>query len=765
MRILAACLAAAVAVPAQSATLEDLMAAGRPAVQDAPSGALVIAGEPAATIVVRERPTGELLFAAETLQSYLRQMTGASLPVATDAERVEGNRVLLGLSNASRPVDLIRDLDDEGYALRSEGRDLIVCGGTDRGTVFGVAALLHRLGVRWYVPGDDLGTCVPETDEIVLTDLDERHEPSFPMRWVGRNTDWAILNGQNCPGASLDASFKIEPSIYHTQNRLLPHREHFPEHPEYYALVDGERSESASCKLCYSNPDVAPKVAAAMAALKAEDPAVRLLSFSPTDGQLWCECSECVALDEEGVPKDQAMSRRSLLFYNEIAKHLRLLQPDAEMLVGAYNVYNWPPRDRAIEADPMLSVIITHYQDYCMAHPIADRSCPLNRRYVELIEAWDRLGTPVYYYEYYWKVNWLDLPWPIVHCIERDMRWFHERGDRGVYTQFNPQNAWTLFPAYYMAARLLWDVETDVDAAFDEMCDRLFGAGGPAVREYYRLLEDAFAKTDLHFPGNATSIAPQIFTDELLAALRERLDRADGLADSDLARRRLAKLELSYEYTTRLVGYLRIRQATDPLTAERALRTLEELMEEIRYDRGKWNGIVSTALLGRNVYLGRELEWQRKRVAPLLERAEAMRTLATLDEGWRFRLDSEDVGVAREWFAPGLDDADWEPIEVGKPWEDQGHAGYDGFAWYRLDLQVQPEWLEQGAMLHFGAVDGEAWVYLGGDLIGHHEGWDEPFAAPLKGAVAGENVLAVRVWDGGAQGGIWKPVTVAVPEE
>ncbi|MEA3400808.1 MAG: DUF4838 domain-containing protein [Armatimonadota bacterium] len=754
---------------AAGAGLEDL-AEGDPLVESAPPGALVVDGRPAATIVVRELPTEELVFAARTLQDYLQRISGAVLPVATDEEQVDGNRLLVGLSDATRQAGLRvpADIDPEGYVLRRAGRDIAILGGSDRGTVYGVAGLLHdHLGVRWYVPGDELGTCVPEMTDIALTELDELREPSFPMRWIGRGTDWALLNRQNCHGDSLAASFKIEPGIYHTQGRLLPHSEHFEEHPEYYALIGGERSEHRHCKLCYSSDETASAVADAMSALLEEDPGIDLLSFSPTDGQLWCECEHCTALDEPDVPRDRSMSRRSLIFYNKLAERIRQRHPDAEMLVGAYNVYNWPPEDRSITADPMLSVIVTHYEDYCMAHPIADPTCPRNRRYVHLLHAWDRLGTPVYYYEYYWKVNWLDLPWPIVHCIAEDIPWFHGRGDRGVYTQFNPQNAWTLYPAYYVAAQLLWDVEADVGAIFDEMCDRLYGAAGPAVREYYRVMEDAFAEAEIHFPGHGVSAGSQIFTPDLLEQMRAHLDRARELADSDVVQRRLAKLELSYQYTDRLMAFARLRRSQDLETAERALEMLEELVTEVRADREKWDGVVSTSVVREGSYLGRDLNNFREHVEKLRAQAATGEVLARLTDGWRFRLDPDDVGVEREWFAPALDDSDWDPIEVGKPWEEQGYPDYDGHGWYRLELEVRPEWLERGAVLHFGAVDGEAWVYLNGEMITHHEGWDMPFTAPLHADLVNAeetSLLAVRVWDGSHQGGIWQPVSVTVPE-
>jgi len=150
------------------------------------------------------------------------------------------------------------------------------------------------------------------------------------------------------------------------------------------------------------------------------------------------------------------------------------------------------------------------------------------------------------------------------------------------------------------------------------MCDLLYGPAGPAIREYYRLMEDAVAEGDLHFPGNATTIAPKIFTEEMLAALRTQLDRAQELTESGLIRQRLAKLELSYEYTVRLLEYLDTRGSNDLATARQELRMIDDLVAEIRRDREKWDGIVSTSVVRKGYYLGRELDNTRARVEPML---------------------------------------------------------------------------------------------------------------------------------------------------
>ncbi len=58
---------------------------------------------------------------------------------------------------------------------------------------------------------------------------------------------------------------------------------------------------------------------------------------------------------------------------------------------------------------------------------------------------------------------------------------------------------------------------------------------------------------------------------------------------------------------------------------------------------------------------------------------------AALDGDWQFRL-----GDNPDWASPTLDDSGWERIGVDKPWGDQTHFGYTGFAWYRRHVNFLP---------------------------------------------------------------------------
>jgi len=134
----------------------------------------------------------------------------------------------------------------------------------------------------------------------------------------------------------------------------------------------------------------------------------------------------------------------------------------------------------------------------------------------------------------------------------------------------------------------------------------------------------------------------------------------------------------------------------------------------------------------------------------------------------RFKLDPRDEGVRQQWFAPDLDESNWDHIRTGASWEQQGY-NYDGYAWYRLQFLVPKGARGRKLSLACGGADEEAWVYLNGELVGEHtmsstgqtahQIWDKPFSVPLPNARAGaENVLAVRVRDSMMAGGIFKPV-------
>ncbi len=103
-------------------------------------------------------------------------------------------------------------------------------------------------------------------------------------------------------------------------------------------------------------------------------------------------------------------------------------------------------------------------------------------------------------------------------------------------------------------------------------------------------------------------------------------------------------------------------------------------------------------------------------------------------------------------------------------------VGEDQRLWYRRAFRVPGDWDGQRVLLHFGAVDWEATVWVDGRKIGTHRGGYDPFVFDVTDALAegAEHELIVSVWDptdAGTQprgkqvnrpGGIWYTPTTGI---
>ena len=120
-----------------------------------------------------------------------------------------------------------------------------------------------------------------------------------------------------------------------------------------------------------------------------------------------------------------------------------------------------------------------------------------------------------------------------------------------------------------------------------------------------------------------------------------------------------------------------------------------------------------------------------------------------LNGPWQFHL-----GDDMAWSNPNFDDSHWEQLTADRPWGEQGHLSYTGFAWYRRRIEVT---LAPGASpdlaLLLPQVDDAYELYWNGLLVGHigkmppDPVWysNQPVQTFGLGSVQ-RGVLAVRVW-------------------
>jgi len=134
-----------------------------------------------------------------------------------------------------------------------------------------------------------------------------------------------------------------------------------------------------------------------------------------------------------------------------------------------------------------------------------------------------------------------------------------------------------------------------------------------------------------------------------------------------------------------------------------------------------------------------------------------------LDGPWQFHL-----GDNPEWKSPSFDDSGWEQLTADQSWGSQGHPNTEGFAWYRLHLEISPGQSPPGELaILIPWVEDAYELYWNGRLVGSYGKlpprpvWYfkvDPQTFSLGAAESG--VLALRVWkapfvsyDDGLQGG------------
>ncbi|WP_413803573.1 sugar-binding domain-containing protein [Streptomyces iranensis] len=120
---------------------------------------------------------------------------------------------------------------------------------------------------------------------------------------------------------------------------------------------------------------------------------------------------------------------------------------------------------------------------------------------------------------------------------------------------------------------------------------------------------------------------------------------------------------------------------------------------------------------------------------------------------WQFAHDDEDRGRADRWMDPATSAPFTGTVTVPYPPESAASGvadtGFHPVLWYRRTVDVPRPAAGRRLLLHFGAVDHRAEVWLNGRLVGHHEGGHTGFSCDLTDAVDrdGEQTVVVRAED------------------
>ncbi len=487
---------------------------------------------------------------AGELQHWLQEMTGARLPIIDDRGAPDEHEIIIGQNAhlAQLHVDIdFAALGTEGYVIKTVGPHLVIAGGKQRGTMYGIFGLLEdHLECHWFTPEV---SSIPKRERLELPAIDETKVPVLEYREPFVidcfDGDWCARNRVNSHASRLEEKHgdKIRYcGFVHTFNHLVPPGEYFDEHPEYFSLIGGERRADHS-QLCCTNPDVIRIVTEKVRQLMRDNPDCFVFSVSQNDWHGYCQCDECTRIAEE----EGSQIGPVLHLVNSVARAVRDEFPDKVVDTLAYQYTRKAPKNMRPEPNVVVRLCSI---ECCFSHPLATCDSSQNTAFRQDTADWAKVCNRLWVWDYATSFAHYLVPFPNLRVLDDNIRFYVENNVKGIFEQDNYTSLHgELSPlGGYMVAKFLWDPNYDEDRAMDEF---LFGVYGPAaepIRRYIDLLHDKVADDNIHMQiwqgPNAAYLTEEIMNqgDELW----EQAEAAVADRPEVLNRVRIARLSLDY---------------------------------------------------------------------------------------------------------------------------------------------------------------------------------------------------------------------------
>ena len=463
-------------------------------------------GSSAYTIVLDAQATEVEQYAAQELQYWLGQVSGAQIPIVTEAPAEK--RLVLDTED--------RQGRDDAFTYYSDGEDIHFQGKGPRGTLYAVYAFLeNELDCRWYslkvsvAPRWDswhFGNLHrEEAPGIRIRDncyLDPRTQPVFSARLRNNFVRIPSPDGKGTIPGSAEGYWGV-----HALGTHMPVEKYFKTHPEYFCLRDGKRFGGYG-QPCLSNPEVLQITIESVRRIMREQPDYLIYSVEQNDNQLFCQCDDCQKLSEQYGGESGVM----VWFVNQVADAVKDEFPDKFIGTFAYQYTRHAPKN----IRPRENVVIRLCSiECCMWH--AYDECEQNQAFLKDLKDWGALAPHLYIWDYVTDFAQYCLPvanWKTLQPHIKDFQENHaigilEEGDyQTVSCELREMRTWLL-------SKLMWNPDADVDALIRDFSDGYYGPAGRYIREYLDLEERILRRPGVH--GNCyVHPSDTMFTDEFI---------------------------------------------------------------------------------------------------------------------------------------------------------------------------------------------------------------------------------------------------------
>ena len=502
-------------------------------------------GKSSYRIVVSTEASASEQTAVRELQQCIQQVSGVQLPITSDLKAssrniyVGYNEQVAVLTGAQKP-----DENDESFTYRTVGNDLLIWGGAGRGTMYGVFKFLEQeLGIHWLTPKC---TVMPKLEAWKLPRLNRTERPFIGYRYSNYHVangvpEWSAHTYENTKWVPVTNDYGNIEAYYgaHTMEWLVPVKEFFETHPEYFCMRDGKRYDGYG-QLCLSNPEVLEICKTRLAQRMRDEPNYRIYSLSQNDNFRFCQCEKCAAIEQQYGGHSGII----VWFVNQVADAVKDEFPDKYIGTFAYQYSRQPP----MGIKPRENVVIRLCSiECCFAHPL-DAGCPQNEAFMRDLKGWAEIAPHLFIWDYIVDYAQYMAPWPNFQVLGPNIRVFGDNKAIGVFEEAQYQSAGAEFDEMkaWTVNQLLWNPEQNVDSLVSIFIDGYYGKAAPHIMDYYRLCQ-SLVKPDVHY-GIYIRENHEIYSDEFTQKAFAILQEALQAAENDEIRERVDRVRMQPLY-------------------------------------------------------------------------------------------------------------------------------------------------------------------------------------------------------------------------
>ena len=427
--------------------------------------------------------------AAYELAKYIELTTSHKLPVTDDTAPAGEYEIAVGKTNregAEYTIDREK-YGHEGYRILTCGTRLVIAGGVERGTMYGVYDFIRKyMNWEFYTPTLEK---MKSEDDIVIENIDEDFIPQFEYRdldWIfARDVVYATKMHLNGPyrkyGKERGGELKWGGAIHSLGS--------------YFEGMDSHKEQP-----CLTNEDNIQTVIKKIEKYMEEHPDCEIFEISQNDNQNYCKCERCAKLDEENSGGDPRNHSASVVYFiNRLAEHFKDKYPKLHFQTFAYQYSRTAPTNMKL-ADNVIIKLCP--MECCYHHPLYDKDCEANQLFCRDLESWQKIAKKIYIWEYSTNYCYFLSPFANLETQRLNMRWYAENNVAGVYPEANYicESGECAELRGFLQAKLMWEpymTKEEYYAYYDEFLQAYYGSGWKYIKKFLEWVETEAKKNHM----------------------------------------------------------------------------------------------------------------------------------------------------------------------------------------------------------------------------------------------------------------------------